>query len=496
MNKLLSAAFVLCSCTESVDQLLPQIRSELTPGTELRYVHAEILDERGEYAVYHRWLRVGTDCTLGPDGRYVLGSFSVEKGDLAVSRIRLTAYGEEDGKAVPLIEQRADAVFQRGTLSVPFSFGRQCMAQNHCVGTTTCDPNTGGCIGVPNFQTPADVERVQTGEHCLTELDMPPALGPAKVAAAPVLCVPGDDVCPPGCDGTRDADCRPSLGEACGNGQQACTAGTQCVHGVCCEQACTGTCERCDLPDQKGYCRPITYSQSLAPLSSPDHTVQCADHVDYTCTRGSCTSACAPTHFNCDGDLQGKGCETEAGTPHNCQRCGDACPYGYCGPEGCGWSTSTRIEPVTSAPVEAGTLYASTIAFAPNDKKLRALGALVHPGASGSLRIAIYYKRGTSFDLFAFTNVLSIVDNTHSQVAVGADVVRVESKIESKDIPLDAVFQIAFQVTDPTQLYARDMQKSWSTEPVAFGPFPSQLTPQPAVTKLHAFQVYAITTAN
>jgi hypothetical protein len=40
---------------------------------------------------------------------------------------------------------------------------------------------------------------------------------------------------------------------ACG---QACQSGL-CVDGVCCNSACTGTCQRCNLPDRPGLCGPI-----------------------------------------------------------------------------------------------------------------------------------------------------------------------------------------------------------------------------------------------
>jgi hypothetical protein len=497
MKERLFLLLALAACADPVDELLPQLRSELQPGTELRYVRVETLDPSGDSAIQVRWLSVGAGCQLASDGRYDLGSFSVEKGEQPVSRMRLTAYGDRDGKAVALIEQRADAEFQRGQLVVPILFARQCVAKNGCAAGTTCDPATGSCGMIPRFPTRTDNGPLGAGSYCLDLLEEQPDIAAATVADPQprVLCVPGDDVCPPGCDGTRDADCRPSLGEPCGNGQEACTAGTLCVHGVCCEQACTGSCERCDLPDQQGYCRPLVYSQPTAPPGSPDFSAQCDDHVDYTCTRGACTSACDTSHFDCDGDLQANGCETEAGTPYNCQRCSDACPYGDCGPDGCAFHVAGLEESSSSAPVEAGTLYAIAIPLQPGHTKLRALGALVHPALTGrSIRIALYREQGTAWELFDYTEPLDTRVNTASTVQAPSEALRIEARLAGKELPANGNWKIAFQVSETTQLYAQGVQQRWAVEPLIYGEFPLALAAPPSVIRFPLFNVYAVTT--
>jgi hypothetical protein len=49
--------------------------------------------------------------------------------------------------------------------------------------------------------------------------------------------------------------CKKNLGVSC-SGNSDC-ASNHCADGVCCEAACDGTCEKCNLPAREGHCDPI-----------------------------------------------------------------------------------------------------------------------------------------------------------------------------------------------------------------------------------------------
>jgi hypothetical protein len=503
---MIGVGFLVGSCAEEpVDELLPHVFTDLQPGVDFQYLRAETLDAQGELAAFTRWLRVRPACQPGADGRYDLGTFSIKKSDQAVARIRLVALHDSDGKAWTLVEQRIDAVFQQGSVVVPIVLSKVCSESPACMAGTTCDPDTGGCTGIPRLELPKAAEKMGSGPYCLERLDDPPEVGNQPVVPAvlpdagppPSLCVHGDGQCFAGCDGSRDSDCLLPIGARCGDGKEACRLDTSCQHGFCCDQPCQGVCERCDLPDRPGRCTPLTYSETKAPMSSLNFAAECSDRVRYTCVGGACHPECQTGRADCDQNLQENGCETALGDALNCERCGDVCNYGYCGDGRCVWHPTSTLDTATSGPVEAGQLYSIALSFQRDDKKVRALGALVNGTlASRLLRLALYYQRGTVWELFAQSGELAVVDNPRSKVETPSGVLRVEGAIPPKDIPLEGSFKIAFQVSETTHLFAASTQLRWSTVPLVFGEFPRELAPAAAVTKLPLYQVYAISTPN
>jgi hypothetical protein len=102
---------------------------------------------------------------------------------------------------------------------------------------------------------------------------------------------------------------RKELGLPCaGNGE---CASSHCVGGVCCDQACTGACESCVLPDKAGKCsakaRGTTCGSPAAcgapNTFTPAQACDGASHVcpaataqdcgDYQCTNTGCRTTCA-----------------------------------------------------------------------------------------------------------------------------------------------------------------------------------------------------------
>jgi hypothetical protein len=74
---------------------------------------------------------------------------------------------------------------------------------------------------------------------------------------------------------TRAPTMKLGIGEACGCHDE-CGSGT-CVDGVCCNNACTGTCQACNVPGLMGTCSPVP--DGLAPVL-PN---QCASQPAATC---------------------------------------------------------------------------------------------------------------------------------------------------------------------------------------------------------------------
>ncbi|MGE3635595.1 MAG: hypothetical protein AB7P00_37165, partial [Sandaracinaceae bacterium] len=170
-------------------------------------------------------------------------------------------------------------------------------------------------------------------------------------AATMVSCAPYDcagSVCASTCSVTMDCDpgyycsvglCRLLLsnGSAC-TSDEACQTG-ECVDGVCCDTACTGQCEACNVVGTVGSCRPVAGAPrgGRAPCAS-DGTV-CAGSCDGTmrtacaypstaisCRSSSCTSELLTEAATCEGDGT---CGALTLTPCSPFRCdGAACGTG------------------------------------------------------------------------------------------------------------------------------------------------------------------------
>ena len=100
-----------------------------------------------------------------------------------------------------------------------------------------------------------------------------PPVGPPPDAIMDVDSAPkdaGPDVSAP--DRTSDAPLSPN-GAACATGSQ-CLSG-HCVDGSCCNSACGGACQACDVTDAVGACSPIPSGQD------PDE--ECAEEAVSTC---------------------------------------------------------------------------------------------------------------------------------------------------------------------------------------------------------------------
>ena len=129
--------------------------------------------------------------------------------------------------------------------------------------------------------------------------------GCAEPCANSAQCVNGN-VCDQGA-------CKPtgSVGASCSS-NEACDSAF-CVDGVCCNNACPGQCEACNLPGTEGQCLPVTGEPSIKPACGGQG--DCASICDGTNRTGctfpgsavSCARSCVNSAMSvstCDGNGQ------------------------------------------------------------------------------------------------------------------------------------------------------------------------------------------------
>ena len=138
-----------------------------------------------------------------------------------------------------------------------------------------------------------------------------------------------------------DDACFVSNGASCTSAAE-CESGF-CVDGVCCESACAGQCEACDIDPSRGQCLPVVGEPrgnrracNVGPPSCQDRacdgqdTTRCAGFVgqELVCRAPSCADGMAVREARCDGKGQCPELETVACEPYRCA--GDRCDEPPC----------------------------------------------------------------------------------------------------------------------------------------------------------------------
>jgi hypothetical protein len=165
------------------------------------------------------------------------------------------------------------------------------------------------------------------------------------IACAPGLCTGGS--CTSTC--TSDADCDPTTGYC--NGAEcktkealgaACTAADECAGGICvdshcCNEACQGECEACDVMGSEGTCSPVAGAphgaRPACPTGSasepcaaalcngdPASRTSCAGYVGSSipCRSAGCSNGTATVSAACDGHGNCPAAVTMPCTPFAC----------------------------------------------------------------------------------------------------------------------------------------------------------------------------------
>ena len=151
---------------------------------------------------------------------------------------------------------------------------------------------------------------------------------PRPTACASMTCAPDrmscEDVCtstscPPGTRCGAALHCIPvlGLGSNCTMNEECVTS--RCADGLCCDRACDGTCEACDLPGREGTCRAIPTGTDPAAECGALHV--CDGH-------GACVSRVATdaAHSPDAGGIEAGPVDAGAVPPRAAGSCGCAVP--------------------------------------------------------------------------------------------------------------------------------------------------------------------------
>ena len=251
-------------------------------------------------------------------------------------------------------------------------------ARAACTGTgacqAKCDGSTRTACGVPpgpstTCATPTCSTGVATpAAYCDGAGNCTP---PTTTACAPYVCdtMSCKTVCTTAADCLTGYTCSsnacvPKKGVSCAAAAD-CASGF-CVDGVCCDKACTGECEACDIAGAEGTCTAVTGAphgtrakcsdgggdvcMALA-CDGSDHT-KCAAYangLDVVCKAASCASGTLTSAAHCDG----KGaCAT--GTKQSCS------PYACDGAAACKTTCASNAECASGFFCAAGSCSAIT----------------------------------------------------------------------------------------------------------------------------------------
>jgi hypothetical protein len=226
-----------------------------------------------------------------------------------------------------------------------------CTANSYCKGAaSTCDTTTNQCVGCVKRADCAGACQTCTGGVCTAIKSQ-------------------DD--PGVCAGTCDATgaCKSIKGQACQSSTD-CAGGIPCADGYCCDKACTGSCEACDLATSLGTCTTLaanvqphknhpaciatdatcagycngSSAACFYPVSACG-TASCAGssyQAAGACGNGACAKPAAQTCTNgetcqastgkcgCAGTTCGTACVNLATDAKNCGSCGHDCLGGTC----------------------------------------------------------------------------------------------------------------------------------------------------------------------
>jgi hypothetical protein len=265
------------------------------------------------------------------------------------------------------------------------------------VAVVVSDGSVDVAVDVP-ADSPAHTPDASAGV-CQSSSDCPGTCQMCNASHACVAAVSQDD---PNarCAGTCDATgaCKSKKGQTC-QASTDCAGGIPCADGYCCDKACTGSCEACNLAASVGTCTTLAANAvphaSHTACASTDAT--CAGYCNGssaacfypssacgtpsctgntaqaagTCSNGACAKPAAQTCTNgntcqastgtcsCSNTTCGTSCVNLATDPKNCGTCGHdclggACITGHCQPAVVASSSTAQLSVIG---VDAASLY-------------------------------------------------------------------------------------------------------------------------------------------
>jgi hypothetical protein len=166
------------------------------------------------------------------------------------------AYDAQRGRVVYFGEPTDSAIYELNLRGGPCAKDSECDT-GHCVDGVCCESATCGTCEACNFGTQAGV--------CATTVD----------ASDPDTC-PAPSTC--GVNGS----CGKARGATCADASE-CGSGF-CVDGVCCDSACTGGCNRCDLLGKIGTCTAVASGDSGKDPSCAPYLCRGQEGCPSTCS--------------------------------------------------------------------------------------------------------------------------------------------------------------------------------------------------------------------
>ncbi len=216
-----------------------------------------------------------------------------------------------------------------GTCKATLAQGAACdtAAGQDCLvaGCRAC-ATPGGCVDGYCCDTACD-GACDTCDATPGTCTIQPASAPGAPACEPYLCSGSTSGCATSCAGNADCGAKAfcsagacvgtkTRGESCTN--DAACASDHCADSVCCDTACGGQCEACNLQGASGTCTPVVGAprgaRAACPKGGPDtpcasaacdgtERTSCADFADstVTCAVASCENGVAKLAAHCDG---------------------------------------------------------------------------------------------------------------------------------------------------------------------------------------------------
>ena len=204
-----------------------------------------------------------------------------------------------------------------------------------CSGVYACDGLGGckkakgqACVSAAECATNACSEGLCCDQACDATCMACNAIGSAGTCV-PVAAGKQDYFAKTPCIGTSACDgagkCVKGKGQACASSTQCVTG--HCADGICCDAACTGTCQACNLLGNNGSCKAIAKGQPDATAITPCTGDKVCDGLGKCLTKQgkSCTSATDCLAGFCrDGVCCDKACDKP------CESCSLAGSVGVC----------------------------------------------------------------------------------------------------------------------------------------------------------------------
>lgn len=173
-------------------------------------------------------------------------------------------------------------------------------------------------VFVPDLPLGPDTPACNGAGSCCSDSD---CTGICQTCSANHTCVSVINADDPNhrCSGTCDATgaCKDKKGQACDAVSGGCVSGTTCSpENICCDKACTGSCEACDISGSAGTCTTLG-------TGAPPHS----GHTACTATSSECAGTCNGSSVSCSYTTATCGTATCTGTSYT--------PAGICSNGAC-----------------------------------------------------------------------------------------------------------------------------------------------------------------